>query len=103
MGIRHRVVTSTEVALIYETLYELGWRVMFSPKRLTVLGDTTLTQLPLSKIIFLTCFSILMKVWKMVVRSQYSSLTWVRMHQITPKGFSRLHSLYCASYSSSQL
>ena len=88
MGTRHLVVTGIEVELIYETLYELGWRVMFNLKRLTVSGDTALTQLPLSKMTVLTCFPILMKVWNMVVRRQSFSLTWARMHRITPKGFS---------------
>ena len=88
MDIRHLVVTGIEVELIHETLYELGWGVMFNPKRLTVSGDTALTQLSLSKIIFLTCFPILMKVWNRVVRRQSSPLKWVRMHRITPKGFS---------------
>ena len=87
MSTRHRVVTGTKVALIHETLYELGWGVMFNPRRLTVSGDTALTQLPLSKMTFLTCFPILMKVWNMVVRHQSSSLTWERMHRITSKGF----------------
>ena len=88
MGTRHWVVTGIVVVLIHETLYELGWGVMFNPKRLTVSGDTALTQLPLSKMTFLTCFSILMEVWNMVVRLQSSFLTWARMHRITPKGFS---------------
>ena len=67
MDTRHLVVTGTELELIHETLYELGWGVMFNPKRLTVSGDTALTQLPLSKMTFLTCVHILMKVWNMVV------------------------------------
>ena len=67
MGTRHLIVIGIEVELIHETSYEFGWGVMFNPKRLTVSGDTAFTQLPLSKMTFLTCFPILMKVWNMVV------------------------------------